>query len=74
LEGYGLTETTAALTVNQPEALKIGTVGRPLPGTSVRVAEDGELLFKGGQVFRGYWNNDAATAEVLEGDGWFHTG
>ncbi|WP_298508726.1 AMP-binding protein, partial [uncultured Nocardioides sp.] len=73
-QGYGLTETTAALTVNQPEALKIGTVGRPLPGTSVRVAEDGELLFKGGQVFRGYWNNDAATAEVLEGDGWFHTG
>jgi long-chain acyl-CoA synthetase len=74
LEGYGLTETTAALTVNQPEALKIGTVGRPLPGTSVRVAEDGELLFKGGQVFVGYWNNDAATAEVLEGGGWFHTG
>jgi long-chain acyl-CoA synthetase len=74
LEGYGLTETTAALTVNLPEALKIGTVGRPIPGTSVRVAEDGELLFKGGQVFSGYWKNDAATAEVLEGDGWFHTG
>ncbi len=74
LEGYGLTETTAALTVNQPGALKIGTVGRPLPGTSVRVAEDGELLFEGGQVFTGYWNNDAATAEVLEADGWFHTG
>src|SRR3954463_6790430 len=74
LEGYGLTETTAALTVNQPVALKIGTVGRPLPGTSVRVAEDGELLFRGGQVFVGYWQNDAATAEVLEGGGWFHTG
>src|SRR4051795_5155568 len=74
LEGYGLTETTAALTVNLPEALKIGTVGRPIPGTSVRVAEDGELLFKGGQVFVGYWKNDAATAEVLESDGWFHTG
>jgi long-chain acyl-CoA synthetase len=73
LEGYGLTETTAALTVNLPEALKIGTVGRPIPGTSVRVAEDGELLFKGGQVFVGYWNNDAATGQVLE-DGWFHTG
>jgi long-chain acyl-CoA synthetase len=74
LEGYGLTETTAALTVNQPDALKIGTVGRPIPGTSVRVAEDGELLFKGGQVFTGYWHDDAATAEVLEGDGWLHTG
>ncbi len=74
LEGYGLTETTAALTANLPDAVKIGTVGRPLPGTSVRVAEDGELLFKGGQVFAGYWKNDAATAEVLEADGWFHTG
>jgi long-chain acyl-CoA synthetase len=74
LEGYGLTETTAALTVNLPEALKVGTVGRPLPGTAVRVAEDGELLFKGGQVFSGYWKNDAATAEVLEANGWFHTG
>ena len=74
LEGYGLTETTAALTVNEPGALKVGTVGRPLPGTAVRVAEDGELLFKGGQVFTGYWNNQAATAEVLEPEGWFHTG
>jgi long-chain acyl-CoA synthetase len=74
LEGYGLTETTAALTVNLPDAVKIGTVGRPLPGTAVRVAEDGELLFQGGQVFTGYWHNDEATAEVLESDGWFHSG
>lgn len=49
-------------------------MGRPLPGTAVRVADDGELLFRGGQVFTGYWDNAAATAEVLEGDGWFHTG
>jgi long-chain acyl-CoA synthetase len=74
LEGYGLTETTGALTVNVPDALNIGTVGRPLPGTAARVAEDGELLFRGGQVFTGYWRNDAATAEVLEESGWLHTG
>jgi long-chain acyl-CoA synthetase len=74
LEGYGLTETTAALTANAPDAQRVGTVGRPLQGTSVRVAEDGELLFKGGQVFLGYWHNDQATAEALDPHGWFHTG
>ena len=74
LEGYGLTETTAALTVNLPDTSRIGTVGRPLPGTSVRVAEDGELLVTGGQVFTGYWNDAAATAEVCDGDGWLRTG
>ncbi|MBE7323273.1 long-chain fatty acid--CoA ligase [Nocardioides sp. Y6] len=74
LEGYGLTETTAALAVNQVTANKIGTVGRPFAGTSVRVADDGELLFKGGQVFAGYWKNDKATAEAVDRDGWFHSG
>jgi long-chain acyl-CoA synthetase len=74
LEGYGLTETTAALTANLPDAQKVGTVGRPLQGTTVRVAEDGELLFKGGQVFAGYWHNDEATKGAVDADGWFHTG
>ncbi len=74
LEGYGLTETTAALTVNLPGALRIGTVGKPLPGTSVRLADDGELLFKGAQIFLGYWHDDEATAATLTDDGWIRTG
>lgn len=74
LEGYGLTETTAALTVNTVISQKIGTVGKPLPDTEVRVNSDGELEFRGPQVFTGYLNNPTSTAEVLSDDGWFSTG
>jgi long-chain acyl-CoA synthetase len=73
LEGWGLTETTAAGTVNTPANIKVGTVGRPSPGVTVRVAEDGELLMTGRHIMNGYWHNAEATKEVL-GDGWFHTG
>jgi long-chain acyl-CoA synthetase len=72
-EGYGLTETTAGATVNRPGAMKVGSVGRPIPGSTIKIAEDGEILLKGGQIFTGYYHNDEATAEALEG-GWFHSG
>ena len=72
-EGYGLTETSAGATLNLAGAQKIGTVGRPVPGTAVRLDTDGEILLSGPNVFTGYWQNDAATADVL-GDGWFRTG
>jgi len=73
LEGYGLTETTAPATLNTPEMTKIGTVGPPLPGVSIQIADDGEILVKGSSVFSAYRNNVAATTDAIV-DGWFHTG
>ncbi|MEN9741340.1 MAG: hypothetical protein RIR66_296 [Actinomycetota bacterium] len=74
LEGYGLTETTAGATLNIPTALKIGSVGKPVFGTSIKIADDGEVLINGPHVFQGYWNNEIATNEAFTADGWFHSG
>ena len=74
LEGYGMTETSAAAAVNKPSRNKIGTVGQPLPGVSARIAEDGEVLLRGSIITVGYWHNEAATKEAIDADGWLHTG
>ena len=74
LEGYGMTETSAAATVNKPSRNKIGTVGQPVPGVTARIADDGEILLKGSIIFGSYWNNPQATAETLDADGWLCTG
>lgn len=74
LEGWGLTETSAAVTLNLPGEQRIGTVGPPLPGCAARLDTDGEVLVRGPNVFHGYWRNDAATEEVFDEDGWLRTG
>jgi long-chain acyl-CoA synthetase len=74
LEGYGLTETSPVASSNTPDVQKVGTVGQPIPGGTIRIALDGEVLVKGHMVFQGYWNNETATKEMIDEAGWLHTG
>ena len=74
LEGYGLTETTAGATLNLYGAHRVGSVGKPIPGTSIKIADDGEVLIRGPIVMQGYWQNEAANTEVFDGERWFKSG
>jgi long-chain acyl-CoA synthetase len=74
IEGYGMTESSPVISANRPEDYKFGTVGKPIPGVEVRIAMDGEILARGPNVMKGYWNNSQATDDIIDAEGWLHTG